>query len=331
MPHKFNTLQYSNVQDLHISDDLSLSILKTNSEYEILEQEFLKRFQFKELNSFSFSRDGFLSILLHLNKTGKIAVSIGETESLIQASNTFESLGFELQYINLQKDGNIDYSQIEKLEVDYIFLSSYVMDTFVKTNLEKVKKLTNAKVISNASANFDKNSDVIYFDPYKLTGFSLHGLILFNDELFDPQSIAFKDTLALSFIDKSLKQRTLDTSSKAKFIEKLKEIFDEDIYFFVDNQNTLEFSLHFALKGIKARELIRTLALDEVHITNGEGCSLGLSKPSRIIQAMGYDELTSRNSISLTFTKSYDEQTIEKIVKTMAKKYRQIKVLNQGN
>ena len=103
------------------------------------------------------------------------------------------------------------------------------------------------------------------------------------------------------------------------------------IYFFVNNNQTLAFSLHFALKNIKARELIRTLALDEILITNGEGCSLGLSKPSRIIQAMGYDELTSRNSISLTFTKKLEIFEIEKIVNTIAKKYKQIKVLNEGN
>ena len=59
--------------------------------------------------------------------------------------------------------------------------------------LEKIKEISNAKIISNVSANNDKNSDVIYFDPYKLTGYFLHGLILFNDELFEEQSIAFKD------------------------------------------------------------------------------------------------------------------------------------------
>ena len=99
----------------------------------------------------------------------------------------------------------------------------------------------------------------------------------------------------------------------------------------MDNNQTLPFSLHFALKNIKARELIRTLALDEILIKNGEGCSLGISKPSRIIQAMGYDELTSRNSISLTFTHKLEDFEIQKIVNTIAKKYKQIKVLNQGN
>ena len=101
------------------------------------------------------------------------------------------------------------------------------------------------------------------------------------------------------------------------------------MYFFVDSKDTLEYSLHFALKNIKAREIIRTLALNSILITNGEGCSLGLSMPSRVIQAMGYEELISRNAISLTFTQIFEDEEIEKIVKAFAKKYRQIKVLNE--
>ena len=92
-------------------------------------------------------------------------------------------------------------------------------------------------------------------------------------------------------------------------------------------EDTLSYSLHIALKGIKARELIRTLALNKIFLTNGEGCSLGLSKPSRIIQVMGYDELTSRNSISFSFVDELSAEDIEKVVNTVYLKYKQIKSL----
>uniref|UniRef100_UPI0040484321 cysteine desulfurase n=1 Tax=Aliarcobacter sp. TaxID=2321116 RepID=UPI0040484321 len=328
--HKFNILQYNNMQNMHIKNDISLNILSNNEEFISLEKEFKNRYLFESINYFSFSKSGFLSLLLELNKKGKIAISIGETQSLVDAGILFEELGFEIIWIELLKDGNVDIQKLEGLDVDFIFISSYVMDTFVKTSIEKIKDLTNAKIISNASANFNKNSDVIYFDPYKLTGFFFHGLILFNENLFDEQSIAFKDGLALYYIQEALKNQRFDTSIKEKFIKKLEEKLSDNLYYFVDNRQTLAFSLHFALKDIKARELIRTLALDEILITNGEGCSLGLSKPSRIIQAMGYDEKTSRNSISLTFTQKIDDDEIERIVKIIAKKYKQIKILNQG-
>lgn len=240
-------------------------------------------------------------------------------------------MGFEVIYLELLKDGNVDLEKLQNQNIDFLFLSSYVMDTFVKTSLEEVKKLTSAKIISNASASFDKNSDVIYFDAYKLTGFFTHSLILFNDDLFEDLVISSKDVIALKNILEALKNQKFETTTKEIFKEKLQNILKDDIYFFVDNNQTLPYTLHFALKNIKARELIRTLALDEIYISNGEGCSLGLSKPSRVIQVMGYDETTSRNAITLSFSEKYDEQTIEKIVNKIAKKYLQIKVLNQGN
>lgn len=327
---KLNSLQY-NMQNLHIKDGLSLNILSNNEEYVALEKEFKDKYPFENINSFSFSKSGFLSLLIQLNKKGKIAISVGETQSLIDAGFLFEELGFEVIWLDLLKDGNVNIEKLKDLNIDFIFISSYVMDIFVKTSIFDIKSLTNAKIISNASATFDKNSDVIYFDPYKLTGYSFHGLILFNEDLFEDQAISNKDSIALYNILEALKNQKFEISVKETFKNKLQEVLQDDIYFFVNNNQTLDFSLHFALRNIKARELIRTLALDEIFITNGEGCSLGLSKPSRIIQAMGYDELTSRNSISLTFTKKLEAFEIEKIVNTIAKKYKQIKVLNQGN
>ncbi len=327
---KLNILQYSNMQNLHIKPELKLSILENNQSYLDLEKKFLSKYNFNSLNTFSFDRAGFLELLLQLNKKGKIAICVGETESLIEAAIEFESLGLNLSWITLQKDGNINKSDISK-EFDFIFISSYIMDTFVKTDLKEIKKLTNAKIISNASAHFDNSSDAIYFDSYKLTGFFIDGVILFDDDLFEEKTIGFTNPIAVDFVYEALENQSFDTSSKELFEKSLKEVLKDDIYFFVDNNQTLPYSLHFALKGIKARELIRTLALDDIHITNGEGCSLGLSKPSRIIQAMGYDETTSRNSISFSFDKKYSMDEIEKIVKKLAKKYRQIKVLNEGN
>ncbi|MGB1226863.1 MAG: cysteine desulfurase [Poseidonibacter sp.] len=326
---KLNSLQYPNVQNLHISNELSLGILKNNDEYESFENSFKRSYGFSSLITFSFSKSGFLGLFLELSTKGKIAVSIGESHAIIQAAKQYETLGFEVEWISLQKDGNINIEEIEKLKVDFIFISSYVIDTFVKIDLEKVKTLTNATIISNASAQFSTFSDAIYFDAYKLSGFALSSILLYNKELFEEQVIGFKDVSALSAINEGLKIQSFHTSQKETFKQKLLDAFGDDMYFFVDSKQTLPFSLHFALKNIKAREIIRTLALNSIHITNGEGCSLGLSMPSRVIQEMGYEEIISRNAISLTFTQEFEEEQIYKIIKTFVKKYKQIRVLNE--
>ena len=43
----------------------------------------------------------------------------------------FESLGFKIIYLDLLKD-EVWYFKIEKQNIDFLFLSSYVMDTLKK-------------------------------------------------------------------------------------------------------------------------------------------------------------------------------------------------------
>ena len=324
---KLNTLQY-NPQDIQISlENYSLDSLLTNNNFDELCVKYKEKFNFSKLKTFAFSKEGFLGLFLELK--GKIAISLGECEALVNAGKLYESLGFDIVWISLKKDGKVNLVELENQDINYLFLSSYVMDTFVKISLSEAKKLTNAKIISNASAHKDELSDAIYFDNYKLTGYNLSGVILFEDEkLFELLHIGFIDTLASKYCFEALENQKFDLQMKEKFLKKLKEKFQDNIYFFVEPNDTLDYSLHIALKGIKARELIRTLALNKIFLTNGEGCSLGLSKPSRIIQAMGYDELTSRNSLQLSFATSFSDEEIEKIVNSMYLKYKQIKSLS---
>ena len=324
---KLNTLQY-NPQDIQISlENYSLDSLLTNNNFDELCVKYKEKFNFSKLKTFAFSKEGFLGLFLELK--GKIAISLGECEALVNAGKLYESLGFDIVWISLKKDGKVNLEELENQDINYLFLSSYVMDTFVKISLSEAKKLTNAKIISNASAHKDELSDTIYFDNYKLTGYNLSGVILFEDEkLFELLHIGFIDTLASKYCFEALENQKFDLQMKEKFLEKLKEKFQDNIYFFVEPNDTLDYSLHIALKGIKARELIRTLALNKIFLTNVEGCSLGLSKPSRIIQAMGYDELTSRNSLQLSFATSFSDEEIEKIVNSMYLKYKQIKSLS---
>ncbi|MFW2581398.1 cysteine desulfurase [Aliarcobacter butzleri] len=325
---KLNNLQYNPIKlDFLEDQNYSLDSLVSNFDFDDLCKKYKEKFGFSKIKTFSFSKEGFLGLFLELK--GKIAVSFGECEALIQGAKLYESLGFELTWIDLNIDGSVNYQELKDKDIDFLFLSSYVMDTFFETSLDDVKNFTNAKIISNGSAKIDSLSDIVYFDNYKLCGYSLSGVILFNDEnIFELLNMAFIDTLAVKCCFEALENQKFNYEVKEKFLEKLKEKLKDNIYFFVDNKNTLPYTLHFALKNIKAREIIRTLAFDNIFLSNGEGCSLGLSKPSRIIQAMGYDETTSRNAISLNFLQDFDEETILKIVDKIEQKYKQIRVLD---
>ena len=323
---KLNTIYFPKIDDVSISKEFSLDILKNNELYFEVKKDFLKRYSFTDLTTFSFTPSGFLGLLLDLKSKGTIAISLGETNAVVEAGKMYEKLGFEIIWINLEKDGQVNFQEISNLEVSFLFISSYVMDTFVKTDLERIKNLMNSTIISNGTINVSNHSDIVYFDPYKLVGFNTSGVMLHND-LFTEQVIGYIDTVAIDLVFKALNKQKFNVTVKKRFKECLESIVDDDLYFFVDDSLTLDFTLHFALKDIKARALIRTLSLDEILITNGEGCSLGLSQPSQIIQAMGYSEEISRNGISFSFSEEISNEDIEKVTTLLYKRYRQIKVL----
>jgi cysteine desulfurase len=324
--YKLNYLNYPEANDLSLSKALSIEALNSNVEFESLSKSLTSKFNFSNLHSFSFSKEGFLGLMLEL-KTD-IAVSLGESEAVVQAAQIYESLGFSVTYINLMPDGTIDYKTINSLKQKYLFVSPYIIDTFVKVDLKKVKELFSGTLISNISATLDAtNCDVAYFDVYKLSGYFTHSVLLHN-ELFGEQNISSIDTVGLKLISDAVNKDINPISCKNEFIKVLAETIKDDLIFFVDPDSTLNNVVHFGLKGIKAREVIRNLSLENIFVTNGEGCSLGLSRPSRIIQTMGYTELQSRQALSLSFCKNLSSDEILYVVSKIGKSYRQIKALH---
>ena len=324
--YKLNSLNYPQAEDISISKELSIEPLSTNVEFEQLNKALYSQFGFASLHSFSLSREGFLGLMLELE--ADIAVSHGESEAVVQAAKLYESLGYSVTYIDLLPNGELDYQAIEALDSAYLFLSPYVMDTFVTVDLVKVKEIFAGSILSNISATLDAGvSDMVYLDAYKLSGYATHSVLLHN-EIFAEQNLANIDTVGVQLIADAVGKERAEIGCRDEFLQALQETLGDELLFFVDATLTLDSVAHFGLKGIKAREVIRNLSLASIFVTNGEGCSLGLSKPSRIIQAMGYSELESRQALSLSFDRDYSSEEIATIVSKIGKSYRQIKALH---
>jgi hypothetical protein len=137
---KLNSFQYSKLQNIEISNDFSLSALTPNDAFETLTLEYKKMFEFNKLKTFSFSKEGFLGLFLELK--GKIAISVGESEALIEAGKLYESLGFHITWINLNKDGKVNLFELEKQNIDFLFFIFLCYGYFCK-NFNRRSKKTN--------------------------------------------------------------------------------------------------------------------------------------------------------------------------------------------
>jgi len=319
---RLNSLQYNPLSLPNVESNLSPNPFDTTL-FDAQSQKLCKQFGYSKLKTFAFSKEGFLGLLLELQ--GNIGIGLGETQALYEAGKLYEKLGFSIHWIPLTEEGFLDVETLTSLKLDYFFVSSYVSDTYVTIDLNTVKEKTQAKILSNATAQQSQESDALYFDNYKLSGFNSSGVLLFDDHSFALLPVGTIDTLGVSLLLQGLEQQHFNLTLKEQFQVSLEEQFQEKLFYFVKPTNTLAYTLHIGLKGIKARELIYAMAFREIYLSNGEGCSLGLSKPSRILQHMGYTQDECREALHLSFSKSLNTQQIQNTISALYLEYMQLK------
>lgn len=137
---------------------------------------------------------------------------------------------------------------------------------------------------------------------------------LANVKLFDAALEAVKNpVIKLSSI----------ADSKIIFYNKLKDILKEDLSLFAPLENTLPNALPLRFRSIKARVFLQSLLIAKIYAINGQECLFGFSKPSFVLQEMGYSQTQSRELISISYINLEDEGMIA-LIKTLAHTYRQI-------
>ena len=309
--YKLNSFFQPNFSSVTISSDDSLNPFFENG-VSSLRSQVAGSFGFSNINTFSFTPEGIFGFMNTLE--GKIGVSVYECEYIIQGAELLRKSGGDVTFVN---------RDFKSKDFDYLFISPIAVDTFEILDIDNL----DCKVISNISFTRESAScNYALIDSQKLCGIGSFGGLLFNEGLSRDSDMQ-TDVIALKIFQEARPLKSLQ-NIKTQFLNRLKELLQEDLDFFVNPEYTHKNTLHLRLKGIKARELIRSLALEDVVISNGERCSLGLSQPSRVIQEMGFSEAESRESLSLSFEDEFNEEEITEISKKIAKKYRQIKALS---
>lgn len=115
---KLNSLQYHKLEDNSLNC-LSLDALVSNDFFDELSKEYKNSFGFKKFKTFSFSKEGFLGLFLELNS--KIAVSLGESKAIIDGAKLYEKLGFQVQWLSLNKDGKVNLYDLENKDINFLF------------------------------------------------------------------------------------------------------------------------------------------------------------------------------------------------------------------
>lgn len=137
---------------------------------------------------------------------------------------------------------------------------------------------------------------------------------LANIKLFDA---------ALEAVKNPLLEYSNITDSKIIFYNKLKDILKENLSLFAPLENTLPNALPLRFHSIKARVFLQSLLIAKIYAINGQECLFGLSRPSFVLQEMGYSQTQSRELISISYI-NLEDKDLTLLIKTLAHTYRQI-------
>lgn len=116
------------------------------------------------------------------------------------------------------------------------------------------------------------------------------------------------------------------TDSKIIFYNKLKDILKENLSLFAPLENTLPNALPLRFHSIKARVFLQSLLIAKIYALNGQECLFGFSRPSFVLQEMGYSQTHSRELISISYANLEDKE-ITPLIKTLADTYMQISTI----
>lgn len=111
-----------------------------------------------------------------------------------------------------------------------------------------------------------------------------------------------------------------------RFLKQITDALGSRVKILINPQLILPNSCYISFDGIYARDMIRSMALEGIYLTNGELCSLGLSQPSRILKVIGYSAEEAREAISFSFGNMLLED-VESIGEKVVYKYRQLRAI----
>lgn len=258
---------------------------------------------------------------------------------LYQAGILLEKSGRTVFWVDADKEGGLSEFSLalaKEQGASYLVCSAVDEDTFYQEPLEKLIPYFDREHILLDISNALKlesipNTYAAFIWGYKTGSFKHSGLFLSHKSSLNSEMIAFIDLTVYehfyhAYLDTVSGSLTSMKCIRDQFLSSMRDALGPSMTLMINPGLTLPNACYVRFDGIYARDLIRSMALERIYLTNGELCSLGLSQPSRILQTMGYSIEEARESISFSFENVTFEE-IEYIANKIAHKYRQLRAI----
>lgn len=286
-------------------------------------------------------------------KNKKILVSIGEHPSVYETAKNLKNMGFDVEFLNLTKDGLLDVEHLKSLLNNEVGLVSFMHvsnETGAINDIESISKLIKQKAPNclvhcdgvQAFCKIKINLSATCVDAYTISSHKVHGPKGVG-AFYLKKGITLKPTVfgggqefgvrpgtenlpsILGFVMASeIMQKDIDNNFKhvQQLKIKMKTLLEKNCTDYSINADITESSpyiLSVSFKGIKGEVLLHSLEMEQIYVSTGSACSSKLAG-NRILSAMGQSLDRIVGNIRFSFCETNTEQEVETVVKVLKEK-----------
>lgn len=295
------------------------------------------------------------------NKGNHIITSKIEHHAILESCKQLETQGFEVTYINVNKDGIIDLEELRNaIKENTILISIMFANNEIGTiqPIEEIAKIAKEKNIIfhtdavQAVGNVPINVKDMDIDMLSLSGHKIYGP-KGTGALYVKKGIEFtkfmngghqeknkragtENVASIVGLGKACELSEIGLKQHIKHLEELRDYYNKEIQNRIEDvkiNGTMEKRLpgnsNISFKGIDAGGLLLELDKKGICASSGSACTSGEAKPSHVLTAIGLEQEYIQGALRITIgefnTKAQIDYLVENLVEDV-NKLRKIKM-----
>jgi len=288
-------------------------------------------------------------IAFSLKKIGKhIITSNIEHPSVLESCKFLESIGFEISYIDVNKEGIIKLDELQKaIRKDTILISIMFANNEIGTiqPIEEIGKIAHKNNIvfhtdsvqAVGSLNIDvkkMNIDLLSMSAHKFYGPKGVGALYINKKTKilpyingghqeNNMRAGTENVASIVGLGEAIKLAYSDLEKHNKQITNLREYYFSELEKIInikingDRTNRLPGNTNVSIPDIDSEALIYNLDKNNICASSGSACNSGTNILSHVLQAIGSNEKEITSSVRITFGKYNTKEEIDIIIKVL--------------
>ncbi len=285
------------------------------------------------------------------NKGKHIITSKIEHHAVLETCETLEKQGFEITYLNVDKEGVVDLNElINSIRADTILISIMYANNEIGTiqPIAKIGGIAKSKNIVfhtdavQAVGNIPINASEMGIDMLSMSAHKLHGpkgvgaLYVKNGIEFEKyingghqernKRAGTENVAGIVGLGEACKLAQKNLDYHIKYLSGLRDYYIKEVLNEIPNikingstKNRLPGNANISFRDIDGQELL--FKLDEVGIcaSSGSACNTGSQKPSHVLTAIGLSSDEAKGALRITFGEDNTFEDIDFLIKSIRK------------